>query len=276
MGAAEATERLGSFKYGASVKFEWTDESSTLELSETRSLLASRGGVAGDFHATAQNSRDQGLEVIRVGGRVFARSRYGKFRERKRDRGMAEREREEVFGSLSDFSELFGHRVKLEGKGTTSVAGRKAYRYQASLGTQKASEREEALPPRPEPKGGMDISSKRRLAFLEQRVPNSLSGEILVDADTGVVLKAKLSGKIAVPPQANQKRAQLALTIDSSISDIDKEREVAIAVPKDYLPDEDKPRGIAVALEKFGVSSTPETDEKQAQPDEAAEPADER
>ena len=50
-------------------------------------LLAGRGGMSGDFHGTIENSHDQGLEVIRADGKVYARRRYGKFRERSRDRG---------------------------------------------------------------------------------------------------------------------------------------------------------------------------------------------
>src|SRR5262249_29402 len=113
MGAAETTERIGPYQFKATTHFKWSAGSKTVELSETRSLIAGPGGVAGDFHGQIDNSEDQGLEVIRVGGNVYARNRYGKFRQRQRDRGMAEREREEIFAALHSYDALFFGRLAL-------------------------------------------------------------------------------------------------------------------------------------------------------------------
>jgi hypothetical protein len=255
MGAAEATERLGPHRYNASVKLEWSAserEGSGLELLETRTLIAGPGGVNGNFHGTVQNSRDQGLEVIRVGGEVYARSRYGKFRQRLRDRGMAEREREDLFGALRDIDDLFQGRLKLEQKGTVAHDGRTAWRYAVSLAAaNEALEPAQQLPPRSEPKGGIDPSTQRRLLFFEKREPSALSGEMLVDTETSVVVKAKLEGKLTVPPQQDEKPATVRTLVDFSITGIGASKE--IKPPEEYLPDADKPRGIAVTLDRFGI-----------------------
>src|SRR6185503_9680149 len=172
MGAAETTERIGPHRYTATVTFEWTASGSgkTTRLVENRSLVASRGGFAGDFHGTIDNSHDQGLEVMRVAGKVYARNKYGKFRQRMRDRGIAEREREEIFRAIGDIDELFQGRLKLSPQGTISHEGRTAWRYEVSLGPALAAATENAakLPPPAQPKSGVDDSTKRRITFYEK------------------------------------------------------------------------------------------------------------
>ncbi|MGZ3446991.1 MAG: hypothetical protein ACXU88_14995, partial [Myxococcaceae bacterium] len=95
MDAAEVTERIGPHRFSAEVTLEWSagKDKEKVKLTETRLLESAAGGVAGDFHARIDNSRDQGLELVRARGQVFARSKYGKYRLRLRDRGIAERTR---------------------------------------------------------------------------------------------------------------------------------------------------------------------------------------
>ena len=113
MGPAEVTERLGPHRFSAEVSFTWTAGKDNVKLSENRLLESATGGVAGDFHARLDNSRDQGLEVVRSRGQVFARSKYGKYRLRLRDRGMAERTRDETAGALRELDGLFQGRLEL-------------------------------------------------------------------------------------------------------------------------------------------------------------------
>lgn len=260
MSAAEATERIGPHHYTATVSWEWSaapDASGkapkNVRLKETRDLLAGPGGVSGDFFASLSNSNNLGLEVLRVGGKVYARSTYGKdgagrFRQRLRDRGMAERMRDEAFGAVRDFDQLFRGRLKLAAAGTSTYEGRTAWKYVVSL-ADATVEPPSKLPPLLEPKGGRDETTRRRQAFYDLRAPKSLQGEIYVDAETSVVLKAHLDGRIGVV--ADGGTADLRLVLDSQMTDIGKAPR--IEVPKDFLPDEDKPQGIAAALERFGL-----------------------
>ena len=253
MSAAEATERLGAHRYQATVKFEWGTRGNQLELTENRSLRAGQGGVSGDFHALVTNSHDQGLDVIRVHGDVFARGKYGKYRQRLRDRGMAERDREEVFGALRDFDALFLGRLKLESYGQVSSDGRNAQRYRVTLGpaVQPASAAV-APPPLLEAKGGVDGATLNRRRFAEKREPQEISGEVWVDEETAVVLHAQLEGRIKVPAEGEQgKEAFVRLTMESNISDVGRSPD--LHAPEEYLPDEDKPHGIADALDRFGI-----------------------
>ena len=259
MRAGEATERIGPHKYAATISWEWTSATAAVKsvrLKENRELLAGKGGVSGDFLARLSNTNEQGVEVIRVSGQVFARSTYGsagaaKFRQRLRDRGMAERIRDEAFGGMRDFDQMFRGRLKLSAQGTATIEGRTAWKYTVSLAPAE-SEDETKLPAVVKPKNGVDETTKRRQAFYDLRQPKALQGEVLVDQDTSVVLKARLDGRIGVTGEKGE--SDLRLVLDSSMTEIG--REPSISAPADALPDEDKPSGIAAALERFGIERT--------------------
>jgi hypothetical protein len=254
MGPAEVTERIGPHRFSAEVSFTWTTGKDTVKLTETRLLESAAGGVAGDFHARLDNSRDQGLEVVRSKGQVFARSKYGKYRLRLRDRGMAERTRNETAGALRELDALFQGRLELTLEGPTSVEGRPAVRYTVRLSdaaTAVKPSRGEPPPSVAYARGGLDEDSGRRQRFMDQRQPKKLSGEVLVDAATAVVLRAHLDGTLAVPGDKSVAAAQLQITLDERIKDVGKA--ITIQAPEGHLPDADKPEGIADALDRFGI-----------------------
>ncbi len=255
MGAAETTERIGPHTYSATISWEWTAAGKNVRLKETRELLSGPGGVSGDFLARMGNTNELGLEVLRVGGKVYARSTWGKdgagkFRMRLRDRGMAERLREEASGALRDFDQLFLGRLKLNAQGTSTIEGRTAWKYAVTL-ADAPPPTDSGLPPLVTPKNGPDETTKRRLHFYEGRAPRMLQGEVYVDAQTSVVLKARLDGRVGVPARGEEPEAELRLTIESALTGIGSAP--ALEAPKDFLPDEDKPDGVAAALARFGI-----------------------
>lgn len=252
MEAAELTERLGPHTYKAKIDFEWTTQGAPpVRMSETRTFRAGPGGVSGDFHGLLENSRDQGLEVLRVGGKVFARNRYGIFRQRLRDRGMAERSRTELTSAVRDMDALFQGRIQLEPQGTITYEGRTAWRYQVKLGPEAHSTGPLNLPSLLEPKSGRDETTRRRQAFFEHRVPKSLEGEVLVDAATSVVLKVRLDGALSVPADKTPEAAELRMSLESAVTEIGQDPK--LQPPEKFLPDADKPEGIADALDRFGI-----------------------
>jgi hypothetical protein len=252
MDAAEVVERLGPHTSTTDLSFEWSGATRPVRLEEKRRIVAGRGGVGGDFLVVQENSRDQGLEVLRKDGKVYARSRYGQFRQRLRDRGMAERVRSEVQGVMRDVDALFLGRVALAPKGTESLDGRSAWKYGVSLAPEApvlASGPD--LPAVAEPKGGRDASTLRRLRFHRERVPVSLQGEVWIDAETSVVLKAHLDGRLRVVAEGTEGTSNLALRVRTALSGVGKDAQ--LAVPENFLPDADKPVGIADALDRFGI-----------------------
>jgi hypothetical protein len=189
---------------------------------------------------------------MRVAGKVYARNRYGTFRQRLRDRGMAERTRAELTGALRDMDALFRGRLHLNPDGTVSYEGRTAWRYTVSLGPDTAhTDSPKNLPPLAEPKGGRDEPTRHRLAFFAHRQPTSLSGEVWVDADTSVVLKARLDGRLTVPATEDGGAADLRMRLETTLSEIGQDPK--LQPPEDFLPDADKPQGIADALDRFGI-----------------------
>jgi hypothetical protein len=252
MGAAEMAERLGAHRFNASVSFDWsTGPATPVKLTEARLLEADSRGVNGDFHARVDNNQDLGLEVIRVAGQVYARNRFGKFRLRLRDRGMAERTREDVVASLREIDALFDRRLKLVPQGTVAFEGRPAFRYEVTLATAVPKELPTALPPLLQSRSGVDETTRRRLAFIAAKSPRSMKGEVLVDQATGVVVRAALDGRLEVPPQGSGKPAGLRVVLDQKISRIGQAP--ALKAPPGALPDVDKPEGIADALDRFGI-----------------------
>jgi hypothetical protein len=260
MEAAEVTERLGPHSYKATVTYEWTTKDAPpVKLSETRTLRAGPGGVSGDFHGLVENSRDQGLEVLRVEGKVYARNRYGTFRQRLRDRGMGERTRAELTGALRDVDALFQGRMQLVPQGTVTHEGRTAWKYEVKLGPpSEPANAPRNLPSLLEPKGGRDETTRRRMAFFEHRVPKTLVGQVLVDADTSVVLKARLDGTLSVPSEKTPEAADLRMSLESAVTEIGQDPK--LKPPEDFLPDADKPEGIADALDRFGIERKKGTD----------------
>jgi hypothetical protein len=251
MGAAEATERLGPHRLKAQVAFEFSGGAAAVKLSETRTFAAGKGGVAGDFHAVLENSRNQGLEVIRSGGEVYARRRFGKFRHRKRDRGMAERVREEVYGAVRDADALVHGRLLLTAAGHGSHLGRAVHKFQVSLGPAQLAENPAVtLPPLPSSKAGPDNATRLRQQFASERQPKGLSGELWVDGQTGVVLKADLEATVGAPG-ASEEEVLLKLTVHSLVEEVGSS--ATVAAPEEFLPDADKPYGIVDALDRFGM-----------------------
>ena len=251
MGADEVAERLGAHKYTADVSFEWSSGTQRVKLSETRLLEAATGGVGGDFHARIDNSRDQGLEVVRAHGQVFARSKYGKFRLRLRDRGIAERTRNDTAGALREVDSLFDGRLALVAKGSTTVEGRPAYRYEVRLADADPHAATAAPPVPAATRSRMDEGTRRRQTFTEKRQPRSLGGELVVDAASAAVLQAHVVGQLDVPGQGGSGPAVLRVVLDERIRDIG--RSPVIKPPEGFLPDADKPEGLADALDRFGI-----------------------
>jgi hypothetical protein len=164
---------------------------------------------------------------------------------------MAERIREETYGAVRDIEVLFRKQLRLGSAVTEQMEGRTAMKYAVSLkpeGETMASTTQ--LPAVAESKGGRDESTKRRLAFFENRQPQSLSGHVWVDTETGVILRSQLNGTMSVP-SGEKTQPMLKIALRSTLTPLAKEP--LLRAPPDALPDADKPEGIADALDRFGI-----------------------
>ncbi len=275
IGAEEAAARLGSFEWTATVA--WTvgkgdDPAARIRATErhrVRQLATGEFEVESDVDPGQGIGSEGGKHVLYVGKMTYARSLYapfGAFRERPTDRGRdARRYRDESFGLFADVASLFGGALELRPAGDGTFLSRPAKRYAVSLKSQAAA------PPRatgqPEKTSTVDDDTRRRLAFLEGRVPVRASGECLLDAETGVLMKVVLRGAFQVKddPQA---RADVELaaqmrTLGGATP--------PVARPKGVLPDERKPKGVARALEAAGLKKRGQAEMGREEPEEESE-----
>lgn len=274
MSAAEAFERIGPYRYSASASFEWELGKDKVRLSETRALDQASES---DFSLRTDNDRDQGLEIVRLGDQTFAKAKYRKFRERRRDRGRSELIREDAFGALKSAESMLNNRLGVAPDGEESVNGRAAKRYLLVLTAQplrERSTRDTHLPPVQFPSLGPDPSTKRRLDFDHFRSPRRADGRLWVDVDTGVPLKAELVAQVSAPSEVKDE-ATLTLKIRSELK---PSSAITVQAPKDFLPDEDRPSGIARTLERFELgrpdagAATEVRSRPSPEPDEGEEP----
>ena len=254
MSALEAEERLGPHQIKSALEFHWQGAGNKSELDEVHTLTI---GSHGDFAARLDagdrlGESKQGMEMIRAQGRVFARSRFQKFRERPRDRGAADRYEQEVYDVLGTLYELFDGRIALSPEGEDSVAGRKVYKYRVVLAEKPPALEDNGpkLPALVVPRNGPDAHLKAEQLLAQKREPRTLSGTLSVDAQTAVPLAARLEGTVEAPGEGSE-HATLRLLVDSSVPKVGTD--LVVAVPKDVVTDADRPQSIAAALERFDL-----------------------
>ena len=203
---------------------------------------------------------DTGKEIIFVGGMTYARARYAPFRERPTDRGRdARRFRDDSFRVANALAALYGDALAIEPAGDTTVLGRTARRYRLALaGTAPGTK------PRVLPTGAPDPDTAVRFAFLDGRVPESVEGELVLDAQTGAPLRVRLAGAFRVKDAPGVRATVELLAQVTSLG----EKPAAIAAPSSPLPDVRKPPGVAGALEAAGLKK------KEAAEAGASEPVD--
>jgi hypothetical protein len=136
----------------------------------------------GNYHAQLDNSKEYGRDVYFVAGWLYQRPRYGKFhRRRPNDDGEAARIRGEVFGAVGATFDLLSPGVALADGGEVTVAGRKGRVVKLT------TSREPREPPR-------QALTQRK--WRESAAVRTVAGEMVLDAKTGVLLRAVLQGAV--------------------------------------------------------------------------------
>jgi len=270
--ADEAARRIGSFEWtglALSTVSTQADSTARVQLTERHRV---RQLSSGEFEAEAEIDTGQGpgsetsKHVVWVGGLTYARGGYSPWRERPTDRGRdARRFRDESFGLVAELARLYGPGLALTAAGDATVLGRPARRFTVALAKD--------APAAPLPQDGRtfatngpDEDSKRHLAFLDGRVPLAAKGEVLLDVQTGLPLSARIVGAFGVK---DDPRVRVQVEVSGSLRALG-DKVGAVKAPRNALPDQRKPPGVAAALEAAGLR-VKETREKKGE----AEPADE-
>jgi hypothetical protein len=270
VGADEAAARLGSFDWSAAVTWSASKPSGSarvrvVERHRVRQSATGEFEVESDLDPGEGTGSERGKRVIYAGKMTYARSRYapsGAWRERPTDRGRdARRFRDESFGLLADLAGLYGPALKLRPAGEATVLGRPARRFAFWLATvQRASETRRVG----EQRRDFDEDTRRHLAFLEGRVPVKAEGELFADAETGLPLKVQLRGAFKT---MDDPLARVEVELSAQVKALGAAVGVVTA-PRQVLPDERKPRGVAQALEAAGLRRTGEAAGDREEPDE--------
>jgi hypothetical protein len=268
MDAGEVAARLGAFEWEANVA--WTvmkasDPAHPIHVAEHHRLVQQPDGafqVSADLDPGTWEGAQTGRTLIFDGKRTFARGRWspggGAFRARPQDRGEeARRHRDESFGLADEVARLCGPALELAPAGELRVLTRDARRFSLRLGLERPS------PPTP-PKGpAPDEDTKRRLALLEGRVPQELSGELLADAQSGAPLAVRLR---AVFGTRDDPAVRVEVQLDAAVTGVG-DRVPPVGSPARIVA-EPRAHGVARALEAAGLRKKGEKPEEEG---EAAE-----
>lgn len=270
LSADEAAARLGPFAWEGEVSWTVSRPGAApvhaAEHHRVRQLAGGEFEASADLDPGSGPGSETGRQVVYAGGVTYARGKWAPFRARPTDRGHdARRFRDDSFQLAADLAALCGPALQAEPAGEATFLGRRARRYRLALAA--AAPPKPPPPPAALPQGGYDAATRRRLDFLEGRAPQQLSGELLVDAETGVPLSVAMRGAFS-----QQSDPQLAAEVDLAASVRSLGPDVpAVHAPRGALADDRKPKGVARALEAAGLrqregAAAGETDEPQ--PDE--------
>lgn len=185
----EVVSRLGFLEYRGRASFNLRASLNGIEIVEDTTI---EHGLHGTYRII-QKDADGAItrEMIHNNGLNYLRNGPGKMRlEGYADQSHRDQP-EEAWQPLRVFTSYYGPRVGLAPKGTETVAGRSAVRYEFLL-----------------LEGSPLISVP---GMKGQKKPVSLSGELFVDEQTGVPLKGNLRGKLEIPSTENKAPGSLEL-----------------------------------------------------------------
>jgi hypothetical protein len=172
-------------------------------------------GDGGAFHALYENDADYGREVIFSGGKLFLRPRYQRWHGRApetADEPVALRD--QFFEPIAATWDLLAPGIELTDKGAATAAGRPGRK----IAIQQS--------PKPAKPAAEPIAQRK---WREQRTIEEVTGEVILDTETGTPLEVKLAGTVSF--MRDGRRFKLKTSLSASLSEIGKP--TAITAPAD-------------------------------------------
>ncbi len=265
----EVASRIGSFEWTAAIEWTVSREGEDARRVRTVERHRVRQAATGEFEVSADidpglgAGSDTGKEVVYAGGMTYARSRYAPFRKRPTDHGRdARRFRDESFLAARSLARLLGPGLELRSAGEVQALRRSARRLTLALAKGAPPAPPTALPG----DTPADDDTARRRAFLDGLRPQSATGELVLDAATGVPLRARIAATFAVEgdPRTHA-TVELLAQVRATGGEV-----AAVVPPRVALPDERKAAGVAAALEAAGLKKQPEERKGRGEPAEDA------
>jgi hypothetical protein len=206
-------------------------------------------GEGGAYRARYESSADYGREVIFLpaapaagegaaaaaaaggadaAGTLYLRPRYQRWHVRAPEEpAEPARIRDELFSGIGALWELLGPAAELTDRGAVQVAGRAGRRIEVRRAPSPAAPPPERLAQR---------------KWREARTTEALSGEVVLDAESGAPLAAKLSGAVGFLREG--RRFTLAVAVDAAISGIGTPATIAPPPPAEVVRTPERPREV--------------------------------
>ena len=175
-----------------------------------------------------------------MGGKAFARGRYGPFHVRRTDRAQQDAFRDLATSAVRTVFGLCKRRLHGTAAGTSQLRGRPVTRYSLALGPAWGPQDHNDSPPpifgqaRMPGKDGLrpgpDEDTAHRLELDEREEPEKVSGEISVDR-SGVIVKGSIKARFKVPEPQPHSGAALELEVTYEL----QPGAQPIEAPKDVL-----------------------------------------
>jgi hypothetical protein len=167
----------------------------------------------GHFRAVVDNSADYGREIVLSDGHLYLRPRHGAFHRRAPENEQEPAGwRDDIYSELSGHLQLFATGLAVRDGGAAEVAGRPARRIELSRAGEPRQVR---------------VGSSPQRAWRSSVEVESLSGEILLDSQTGVPLRARIEG--VARARRDERPVRIHVIVEHEIEAIGQP--VAIAVP---------------------------------------------
>jgi hypothetical protein len=219
---------LGPHRFAGTSRADTTEGTSAVDAVDVTTAIEL--DADGSFHAKLDNQREYGREAFYVAksGLLYLRPRYGKFHRRPPvDADEAAGIRDQIFGDLGAYFELLAPGVEISDKGATKAAGRDARRIEIKLAPKQR--------PLPAP-------AEHHKQWRQDVTVTAATGEVLLDAATGVPLEGHLEGTAAFGRDGRNFAIHLAVT--HTISGIGQAQPITAPADADSVATPDRLREV--------------------------------
>lgn len=219
MTSEQARARIGSHRFAATHRVAVSvDGRADQELGEELRLVIRRNG---DCQGQRHNSKEWGVEFVRLGEVTYFRHRYQRFLRFTEEPGEARRRVERIWGTGRAVLELVQRQLRFESQSNGRVAGRPVVALR--------------LARREHPVGSIGSSRPSR-AWRAGLAVIRLEGEARLDRQTGVPLACRISYAVA----AEKDGKQVVISGEYQGKTVVLGRDPALSPPRDFV--EARPR----------------------------------
>lgn len=208
-------------------------------------------GDKGAYHAIYTNSADYGREATFANGTLYLRPRYQRWHGRAPEAAdEPEKLRDQFYEPIAATWDLLAPGVELSDRGAAQVAGRAGRKIEVTLAGS------------PQPAAPEPLAQRK---WRENRLIEALTGEVVLDAATGVPLHVKLAGTIGF--SRDGRRFSMKVSVVSDVSAVGQVVAIAAPLPEDVIATPERLRevddrdlllqGIAPPLRKSADSAIP-------------------